>query len=107
MRTPILVVSLALLSACVTTHLTPEAEKVRVTTNPEAVRGCKLLGNIEASDKMNGGMVGQMAAEENANRRLRNDAAKLGANVVLMGSSTTGMSGSRARGEAYACSEIR
>jgi uncharacterized protein YbjQ (UPF0145 family) len=105
MRRPIFVALLALASACVTTHLSPEGERVRVTTNAEAVRGCKLLGNIEASDRMNGGMMGQMAAEENANRRLRNDAAKLGANVVLMASSTTGMSGSRARGEAYACSE--
>lgn len=99
------IVLLLPLAACVTTRLTPEAEKVRVTTNQEAVKGCKLVGPVESSDKMNGGMIGQVAAEENANRRIRNDAAKLGANVVLFVNSTTGMSGSRVRGEAYACSE--
>lgn len=97
------IVAFAATSGCVTTRLTPEAELVRVTANAEAVKGCTLLGNLEASDKLNGGMAGQMAAEENANRRLRNDAAKLGANTVLLSSSTTGMSGSRARGEAYKC----
>lgn len=104
-RRLLLVASAALLSACVTTRLTPEAEHVRVTTNPEAVRGCTLLGNIEASDLMNGGMVGQMAAEENARRRLQNKAAELGANIVLQGTSTTGTSGSRTRGEAYRCAD--
>ena len=94
---------LVVLAACVTTHLTPEGEAVRVTSNPETVKGCTSLGEIAADDKMNGGMIGQMAAEENANRRLRNDAAKLGANTVLLASSTTGMSGSRVRGEAYRC----
>jgi uncharacterized protein YbjQ (UPF0145 family) len=91
------------LSACVTTHLTPEAERVMVTTNVEAVRGCKLLGDIDASDRMNGGMIGQMAAEENATRRLKNKAAEMGATHVLFTSSTTGRSGSRTRGEAYQC----
>ena len=92
-----------MLAACVTTRLTPEGQQVRVTTNQDAVKGCTLIGNVESSDKMNGGMVGQMAAEENANRRLKNDAAKMGANVVLFTNSTTGMSGSRVRGEAYRC----
>jgi hypothetical protein len=92
-----------LATACVTTRLTPEAERVMVTTNPDAVRGCALLGNVDASDRMNGGMVGQMAAEENAQRRLKNKAAEMGATHVLFTSSTTGMSGSRTRGEAYRC----
>jgi len=91
-------------TGCVGVKLTPEGEQVRVTSNADAAKGCKLLGDIDASDRWNGGMAGQMAAEENANRRLRNKAAALGANLVLMVSSTTGMSGSRARGEAYSCS---
>lgn len=98
-----LMIALALASGCVTTRLTPEAERVMVTTNVEAVRGCTLLGNVDASDRMNGGMVGQMAAEENATRRLKNKAAEMGATHVLFMSSTTGMSGSRTRGEAYKC----
>lgn len=67
------------LTGCVTTQLTPKAQMVRVTSNPEAVRGCTLIGNIDASDRLQGGMMGQMAAEENANRRLQNKAAEAGA----------------------------
>lgn len=95
--------ALLLAAGCVTTQLTPAAERVRVTSNAAALKECKLIGNVDASDRMNGGMLGQMAAEENASRRLRNKAAEMGANTVLLVSSTTGMSGSRSRAEAYAC----
>lgn len=105
LRTTSMLFALSLVTGCVTTQLTPEAQAVRVTTNADAVKNCKYIGAVDGSDRMNGGMVGQMAAEENANRRLRNNAAKMGANVVLMATSTTGMSGSRERGEAYACGE--
>lgn len=94
------------LAGCVTTQLTPRAQMVRLTSNPEAVRGCTLVGNVDASDRLQGGMMGQMAAEENANRRLQNKAAEMGANVVLFTNSTTGMSGSRVRGEAYTCATL-
>jgi hypothetical protein len=90
-------------SACIRVQLTPEAERVRVTANSEAVKGCKLVGEVTGSDRLNGGMAGQMAAEENANRFLKLNAANMGANTVLITGSTTGMSGSRKRGEAYAC----
>jgi uncharacterized protein YbjQ (UPF0145 family) len=103
MRKLLILASFAAVTGCVTTRLSPAAETVRLTTNPEAVRGCELVGDIDASDRMQGGMMGQMAAEENANRRLRNKAVEMGANVVLVGQSTTGMSGSRVRGEAYRC----
>lgn len=103
MRRLAIVVILIGLGACVHVQLTPEGERVRVTSNPEAVRGCKLVGNVDASDRMNGGMAGQMAAEENAQRTLKNKTAEMGANVVLLTTATTGTSGSRARGEAYAC----
>jgi len=90
-------------AGCVHVQLTPEGERVRVTNNPEAVKGCRLVGPVDASDRLNGGMAGQMAAEENAQRTLRNKTAEMGANVVLLATSTTGTSGSRVRGEAYAC----
>lgn len=100
----VLSVMIAILCAgCVVVRLTPEAEKVRVTSNPDAVHGCSLVGNVAGSDIMNGGQFGQMAAEENANRTLRNRAAEMGANTVLMITSTTNTGGSRQRGEAYAC----
>ena len=96
---------LVLAGGCVTTQLTPEAQAVRITSNPEAVRGCEVLGEVKGSDRMNGGMLGQGAAEENSRRRLRNAAAKLGANVVLVESANVAvLGGTSQRGEAYRCS---
>jgi hypothetical protein len=93
----------AVLSACVTTSLTPRGEKVRLTSNPDVVRPCKYVGEVTGADRMNGGTAGQGAAEENANRRLRNNAAQIGADTVFIGTSTTNTSGSVQRGEAYQC----
>jgi hypothetical protein len=98
--------SLALLigvAGCVTTQLTPEAMAIRVTANPEAVKGCKYLGAVEGKDTMNGGMLGQGAAEENAMRKIRNHAAEMKANVVFLVPQSTKFSGSHQRGEAYHC----
>jgi uncharacterized protein YbjQ (UPF0145 family) len=95
-------VSIAL-AGCVTTDLSPAGEKVRMTSNPEVVRPCKFVGEVTGADRMNGGTMGQGAAEENANRRLRNNAAAIGADTVFVGTSTTNTSGSVQRGEAYLC----
>lgn len=103
MQRTIAVVGLLFLSGCVTTDLTPDAEKVRITSNPDVVRGCKFVGEVTGADRMNGGTMGQGAAEENANRRLRNNAAAMGADTVFIGASTTNTSGSVQRGEAYQC----
>lgn len=97
-----LALSLAI-SGCVYRQLTPLGAQVRVTSNPESVQGCELKGPVTGGDGMNGGMAGQRAAEENANRELRNRAAEMGANVVLMVSATAGFSGATQRGEAYSC----
>src|SRR5829696_7714191 len=99
-----LLLSLVLVTGCVRTRLTPRAEQVRVTLNRDEVRGCRLIGNVEASQMKSGVIFGGGAAQESVTRRLRNDAAKIGANVVLVKSSATGMTSSRSRGEAYACS---
>lgn len=94
-----------MLVGCVTTRVTPAGENVRITSNPEAVRGCAFLGNVKSTDRMNGGILGQVAAEENASRRLQNAAAEMGANTVFMTAETTGMSGAVKRGEAYRCGQ--
>lgn len=91
-----------LLSGCVTTKLAPGADAVRVTSNGETVKDCKFLGEIKASDRMNGGF-GQGAAEENTDRRLKNQAIEMGGNVVLLNRANTSYFGSSARGEVYAC----
>ena len=98
-----LIPALLIGAGCVTTSLTPEAKLVRVTANPDAVRGCKLLGPVQGHDGMNGGMIGQGAAEENALRKLRNHAAEMGANVVFLPPTAVKFSGSTQRGEAYHC----
>ncbi|HEV7488240.1 MAG TPA: DUF4156 domain-containing protein [Thermoanaerobaculia bacterium] len=90
-------------TACITTQLTPEGMKVRVTSNPEAVHGCTLIGEVKGADHLNGGIMGQGAAQETAMRELKNRAAAAGANVVLMVTSTTNTSGSVQLGEGYRC----
>ena len=42
-----LITLLGLPSACVTTVLAPGADKVRITSIPADVAGCKAVGNIE------------------------------------------------------------
>lgn len=92
------------LAACVTTRLTLDAQRVRLTDNPEVVKGCRFIANVEGSDRMNGGMLGQGAAEENAMRRMKNQAAELKANTIyLTKSDGVKFSGSKQRGEAYDC----
>lgn len=93
----------ALLASCVTTRLTPDASRVRVTGNSAVVSGCEYLGDVKASDRMNGGLVGQDAAEENTDRRMRNAAAAMGGNVVHLQRERADYFGASARGEVYRC----
>jgi hypothetical protein len=70
---------------------------VRVTTNPDVVRGCTFLKNVET------GVWGQLADSNRSSwqneRWLRKDTAQLGGNVVYVTSNDrTGASG-----EAYSC----
>ena len=94
---------IVLLAGCARTRLAPQAERVRVTLNQDDVSTCRLVGNVEASTRRYLWFPGAGAAQESVTRQLRNDAAKLRANVVVVRSSTTSMSRSHARGEAYAC----
>jgi hypothetical protein len=95
---------LALLTMVGCSSLTPEGSAVRITSNPDVVKGCKFIGQVEGSDHMNGGLLGQGAAENNATVRLQNEAAAMGANTVFLSRSSTGFSGSSQLGEAYSCS---
>jgi len=100
----ILVMILAsMLAACVTTELTQDAKSVRITSNADVVHECSYLGEAKASDRLNGGLLGQGAAEENTDRKLKNAAAEKGGNVVLLGDSRADFTGASARGEIYRC----
>jgi hypothetical protein len=71
------------LEACVTTVLAPGADKVRMTSSPADVAGCKALGNLEgSSDAINYQNI------------VRNETVGLGGNVAFL---TTGS------GIAYLC----
>ncbi|MDB5971583.1 MAG: hypothetical protein JWQ90_4033 [Hydrocarboniphaga sp.] len=103
-RTTFLAIVSLLLASCVTVTLSPEGSQVRLTSNPDVVKGCSYIGFVQGTDHMNGGLAGQGAAEEDAMREIRNNAAKMGANTVNLIVTTTGFSGSAVRGEAYKCS---
>ncbi len=83
------------LVACITAS--PAAEKVRMTSNPEVVRGCKFLGNVRATSGW-GGSAGTGIAGHNTDVTLREKTARLGGNVVYVVES-----GIHASGEAYLC----
>jgi hypothetical protein len=93
----------AVLPGCVTTSLSQAGTNVRVTSNPDVVKGCKYIGEIVGRDRLNGGALGQAAAEQNADNLIKNHAAELGANVVFLSTNETGFSGSTKRGEGYSC----
>jgi hypothetical protein len=91
----VLSVAALLLAGCVS--VSPEGEEVRVTSNPDVVKGCKFLGNVKATSGW-GGPAGTGLASSNSAKTLRNKAAKLGGNVVFVVES-----GIHAEGEAYLC----
>jgi uncharacterized protein DUF4156 len=83
---------LFLVSGCASVVLTPEAEQVRVVERGDDVRGCTLLGMIEAT--------GPDIAQGDSQRELRNRAAAIGADTVLL---TSRGSTKNAYGAAYRC----
>lgn len=85
-----------------TIALTPAGEKVRVTSNPDVVKGCDFIGPVEGSSSY-GGMAMQRVGEHNSINELRNEAGKLGADTVMLVTSHVGFSGAKQRGEAYNC----
>lgn len=93
-----------LVGGCVT-DLVRGAESVRITTNADVVKACKYIGAVRAKDRMNGGVLGEDTARENTDRRLKNQAAEMGANVVHLQMADYGYFGASGQGEAYLCPE--
>lgn len=86
---------LVVLAACVSTS--PGGAKVRVTSNPDVVKGCEFLGNVKATSGW-GGPAGTGLGTSNTEKTLQNKTAELGGNVVFIIAS-----GVHATGEAYRC----
>lgn len=96
MKAMVALLALTLLVAgCVSTS--PEGERVRVTSNPDVVNGCKFLGNVKATSGW-GGPAGSGLASSNTTKTLQNKTAELGGNVLFVVES-----GIHAEGEAYLC----
>lgn len=93
-RSALLLLSLTLLSSCVA--LTPAGEKVRVTTNPDVVRGCQFIQTVSATSGWGGAAAGTGTA--NTEATLRNRTAKLGGNTLYLV-----QGGVHSSGEAYKC----
>jgi hypothetical protein len=98
------VVVVLTVSGCATSHRTPAPQAVRFTNSRDGVSGCTSVGIVDSNDNSNEGTVDQVPVEQDRYRRLRNEAARLGANVVLLSENPSGMtSGSVVNGEAYKC----
>ena len=102
------VVVVLTVSGCATSQRTPAPQAVRFTNNRDVVSGCTSVGIVDSSDKSNEGTAGQVPVEQDRYRRLRNEAARLGANVVLLAENPSGMtSRSQVSGEAYKCPQTQ
>jgi hypothetical protein len=92
----VLLLTVYSLTGCVSVN--PAARKVRITRNPEVVRGCEFLGNVRAL----GGSLLHPGNQETMENKVVNEAAKMGGNVVLM-STMLGPYESSSSGEVYRC----
>lgn len=95
-----LVVVPLVVTAC--TSVTPEGQKVRVTDDKRASDGCRYVGEVHAKGFM-GDDQRAFLAENDAHNKLRNRAAKLGANLVIL--TWESQRGSTQRGEAFECTQ--
>jgi Domain of unknown function (DUF4156) len=84
----VLILVSASIVGCVT--LAPEAEQIKVTREAADVKGCKILGTVEAHPPY----VGQ----QDGMNQMRNNAAGLGANILFVTSYNV-----TATGMAYLC----
>ena len=94
--------ALALFSCTMTPQtMTPEQRSVRVTSNPDVVRGCQFLGNVSDEGVMFG--TSKTSPAERVNNMLRVKTAALGGNVVMLSATGETRSTVTASGEAYKC----
>lgn len=99
-----LLVLLAAVTGLSCASLTPEGARVRVTQNPDVVRGCEFLGNAKAGSGW-GGPAGGNMGEDEVQTKLQNQAATMGGNVLFLISNKAGGYGGSSRGvaEVYRC----
>jgi len=79
------------------------SERIRITNNQSVIKDCKYIGMVKGVDRFNGGTLGQGIAEDNARVLIRNDAFLVGADTILLTSTSTNTGGSLIEGEGYQC----
>lgn len=89
------------LTSCATTL--PPPDGVRMTSQIAHPENCELVGEVRGDNNLYGGYFMHDVAEKSANSQILQNAAKLGANTVLVEESTTGILGANMRGKAYRC----
>jgi hypothetical protein len=87
------VVGFVLAAGCAAVPLNPEAHQIRITTNEPA--GCKYLGEVTGNQGnfFTGGFTSNANLETGARNEMKNEAGKLGANVVQMLTNRAGQTG--------------
>jgi hypothetical protein len=93
-RIIVLLILYIFLGSCAS--VSTQSENVLVTSQPKRIEGCQFMGQVESSSilvniKANG------VAFDNAMHELKNEAKRMGANVVLMSTRSNPI------GEAYKC----
>lgn len=88
---------------CVSVPTGQVNQDIRVTTNPQVVVDCTLIGRVYGKDHYKTGHIGKEAARDSAMNEIRSQAINMGANAILLTELTTDYSGSQVKGEAYTC----
>jgi len=89
------------LSGCATS-LSTKGASIRITSQPEDVKGCEYLGQLTSSSSW-GGFAATGLGFESAMNELKNKAAQMGANTLLTQLISNTMGGTRMIGDAYKC----
>jgi len=82
--------------------LTPQEQAVRITSNPELVKGCEFKGEVVGK-----ALIAWTASRlpEKSMRYLKRNAHAMGADTVLMTYAVGSHVSATSRGEAYDCSK--
>jgi len=88
------------LSACVS--MSPDGTKVAATNNPNRVKDCRFISDVEASSGW-GGFAATGLAHDNALKTLKNKAGEMGGDTILFSNVSNTMGSTRMMGEAYKC----
>jgi hypothetical protein len=84
-----------LLLSCATVALSPEGERVRMVNDNASVAGCTLVGTVDAST----------SEAEAAYNTLRNKAAAIGADTILVPRNRLGIADPPTSAPAYRCAK--